>query len=52
MQNINSFLGALTSQFGLKPADVFEADDLFYAADFNKVKLLDMVALVFSDLEI
>ena len=37
MQNINSFLSACVSTFGLKPADLFSADELYYASNFPKV---------------
>lgn len=37
MQNINSFLGALQSSFGMKQADFFTADQLYYASDFARV---------------
>lgn len=36
MQNINSFLAAL-NQFGIKPDELFTADELYYASDFAKV---------------
>eukprot|EP00051_Salpingoeca_urceolata_P001684 m.43077 g.43077 ORF g.43077 m.43077 type:complete len:802 (-) comp11610_c0_seq2:431-2836(-) len=37
MQNINSFLAACKTHFGLKEADLFTADQLYYASDFAKV---------------
>ncbi len=37
MQNINSFLAAAQEKFGLKPTDLFMADQLYYASDFAKV---------------
>lgn len=36
MQNINSFLGACP-KFGLKSDDLFTADELYYASNFQKV---------------
>jgi len=36
MQNINSFLAACP-KFGLKEADLFSADQLYYASDFQRV---------------
>jgi hypothetical protein len=36
MQNINAFLEA-ARKFGLKEADLFTADQLYYASDFQKV---------------
>ena len=37
MQNINAFLASAEKQFGIKPADLFTADQLYYASDFAKV---------------
>lgn len=37
MQNINSFLSTCVAIFGLKPTDLFTADELYYASNFSKV---------------
>lgn len=37
LQNINSFLAACQTQFGLSDKDLFSADQLYYASDFAKV---------------
>lgn len=37
IQNINFFLTACSGTFGLKPADLFAADDLYYGSAFQKV---------------
>eukprot|EP00047_Mylnosiga_fluctuans_P003769 m.230841 g.230841 ORF g.230841 m.230841 type:complete len:803 (+) comp12124_c0_seq1:82-2490(+) len=37
IQNINYFLSACTSTFGLKAGDLFQAEELYYASNFAKV---------------
>jgi hypothetical protein len=42
MQNINAFITALTTNFSLKPSEVFSAEQLFYASDFALVSSLSI----------
>lgn len=37
IQNINLFVTTCTAVFGLKPADMFTAEELYYASNFAKV---------------
>lgn len=39
IQNINLFITACTTVFGLKPVDMFTAEELYYASNFAKVDL-------------
>jgi hypothetical protein len=37
LQNIHAFLSCVVSSFGLSYDDIFEAEDLYYASNFERV---------------